>query len=296
MLLLVAVLASARPSPGPIAVDRDAVYWIEDDGGLGRRLMSVAKTGGSIRTLGDVGGAELIADGERLFFIDAGGVKSLRPGGIPHPIASGEGGADLFVHGAWIYWRNAFGQLRRAARKGGFAETVRENFAGRFAVDDEGIYPLEGLASAHCLAQDAIFYAVRGVRVYKRGLLPFSGTIRRRSKLGGEPVVLADHQNLPAGDMIRFGDFLYWVNTGDQMLVRLRADGGEVEPIARAVRFAIDASGIYATTPEGDIVTYALNDRPAAVPAIRRAGERGHIRRARAASCASPAGRRRDRE
>jgi hypothetical protein len=290
MLLLVAVLASARPNPGTIAVDRNAVYWIENDA-IGRRLMSVAKTGGLIKTLGAVNGEHLIADGERLFFIDSSGLESLRPGGIAHRIASGEGAVDLFVHGPWIYWRNAFGQLRRAARADGLAQTVREGFAGRFAVDDDGVYPLEWFASAHLLIGDAIFYAVRGVPAHRRGLIPSSGSIWRRPKSGGEPVVLADHQNAPAGDMISVGDHLYWVNTGDRLLVRMSAPGGTVESIARAIRFAVDASGVYAVTPDGDIVTFALDDRPAPGPAAPRAGDRGRIRRGRPASSAWPTSR-----
>jgi hypothetical protein len=298
MLLLVAVLASARPSPTAIAVDATQVYWIESDGGTGSRLMSVPKTGGTVTNVGKAGGDVLLTDGERLFFVDPAGIESIRPGGITHALASGEGARGLVIRDRWIYWLNAFGELRRVARAGGIAETVRSGllYGSVVAIDDDTVYGVSHPVSNLIAYGDSVFYTIVGIRRYRRGIQPNSGMVLRMPKGGGEPIVLAAEQNLPGGDLVRFADYVYWTNTGDTMLMRVAVTGGAVGSITRAVRFTIDTSGIYATTPEGDVVRVALDGRRAVAPAARRAGERGRMHRARAASCAWPAGRRRDRE
>ena len=263
LALVLEILATGRPQPGPIAVDATHVYWIESDGGTGGRLMSLPKTGGAVTSLGRVGGDLLLADGERLFFADPTGIESLRPGGIAHSLAPGEGSRGLVIRGRWLYWLNAFGQLRRVARAGGVAETLQSGLAttGPVAIDDDVVYAFShwgGPVSSVIASGDWLFCTIRGIKQHRRGIVPRSGMVLRMLKAGGDPVVLAAQQNLPVGDLVRFGDFVYWINTGDGLLVRVPIAGGAVESITRALRFTVDESGIYATTPEGDVIKVVM--------------------------------------
>lgn len=277
------VLADDLPMPASLAIDGDALYWIDRSEGA---VLTMPDAGGPITVLAT--GAStytpwgIAVDAAHVYWLDAeaGAVRRVpRGGGETVTLATGEGALlAIAVDGGAIYWTastDAGSRLRRLSRWGGAPRTIASGGAfSAIVVDAWFAY----VADAHVLGG-----ANEIVRVAKTGGAAivlasgedalgldgdahglywkrfWTGDVRRGSRwMPGATTIAADGGGW--GDLAVGGAHVWW--TTGPLLRRVAKAGGEAEIVYEASGWAnsvaIDGEAVYLAVDPGEGVGGAI--------------------------------------
>jgi hypothetical protein len=268
----VQTLARGQHPSAAVAVDRSAVYWIDDTDGVVTR---VAKRGGVTMLIYSGGGsapgagASIAVDGTDIYWtsqVDDGKTRTSsvtrqdKNGGKPTVVSSSTT-SDLrcvTVDDAGIYWVAGASVMRASKAGGGAAVPVAagQKEANCVAVDDKNAYVSLGGTDAKQHADGAIVVvpkrggaakvlvkdagAAANVLVDDKSVYWIAGDkILKAPKAGGggagaTPTVLAT-AGAPIGDAALDGDAVYFTyakGPADGAVARVAKDGGAVEVLA----------------------------------------------------------------
>jgi streptogramin lyase len=227
---VVAVIAATENAPDSLAVDGTNVYWTIGDH---KTLRAVSRGGGAAFDLvvspteysGAIAtdSASVYWGGGALMKVDADGQHLAHLADLP------EGPRWLRVHGGEVFYLTNY-MLYRAPADGGAATQLGDtNYMFGLDVDDSGLYyaitrtisemPLAGGQATPLLADTT--GVTDGIAVDERFVYwTSSGSVLRVDKTGGALVTLATAQNQPRSVLVD-ADSLYWINAGDDSIVRL---------------------------------------------------------------------------
>jgi hypothetical protein len=275
------VLAKNQHASAAVAVDRSAVYWIDEADGIVTR---VAKHGGVTMMIFSGGGAafapgtSVAVDGTDIYWTSTVGdgktktsavTRQDKNGGKPTVVWSspGQEAACIVVDDAAMYWV-AGGAILRAPKSGGPAAAVAtgQKDADCVAVDDRNVYVTlpgseakqfaDGAVAAVAKKGGAVKTLVKGaahaanVQVDDASLYWVAGDkLMKAPKEGGAAAVLASAGG-PIGDVAVDAAHVYFT-AADGTVARVAKEGGAVEALATAqsqpIGIALDATSVYWT-------------------------------------------------
>lgn len=270
------LLATKQNVPQDLHLDGDSIYWLNE----GRRvtgapgIFKMSKSGGAPVSLYPGKGVyKLALDDANVYFIvpEALGVYRVpKAGGETVELAKDQDGLSaLAVDGTHVYWAGVEA-IWRVPKAGGKAQTLASNISVPMGFALDGSYAWwysvtagkiarvskKGGAATSFGGDDLTFHAffADDANVYWSVGSEKKAQIKKQSKSGGKPMVLATGLDVP-GDFCEQGTDIFWT-TGDA-IYRVGKGGGAVTKVVdgtdRALSVAADANKIYWTDRMGRI-------------------------------------------